>query len=585
MCGVAGVIGRSAEHVTGDFADMLRHRGPDGHNSTARAGDHGRWMLTHTRLAIVDLSASGAQPISNEDESLWLSFNGEIYNSNDLRSQLEGKGHVFRSRMDGEVILHLFEDEGIAGFAKLNGIFAFALANASSGEVVLCRDPVGVKPLFYCRDGGGAMHFSSEIEPLRRSVSCGELDPQALAQFLTFLWIPSPRTPYRDIRSLMPGEALIVSDRGATAARYGPPLFPSPDAFEEQDLAAFEDSFLTACRRQLMADVPLALMASGGVDSSLLWWGMKDDLKEVLTIEWEAGGHEKLEEDALTVRELEHLFGSRVTYVAGPDQVSDVPPPSGDLIADPAYALTTYIARAVREMGLKVLFSGQGGDELFGGYRRHAVAPLISMSSLNSLASTSLRAGLMPFRRNEFAVRLLRAVRERDFFRGYMRLCSYSTSRQRAAALGCMESEVDDETVWEEHRRVYEALPGGLSPLRRAMSIDLNVYMPGLGLTYADRAGMAHGVEVRVPWLDLELIRWSLSLPDHQLVRRLKTKLMPKSLAAKMLPAAVGSRAKRGFAMPAERLPKHPPDDGGLGFRQGSYFEYAKRMMESYCER
>jgi asparagine synthase (glutamine-hydrolysing) len=334
-----------------------------------------------------------------------------------------------------------------------------------------------------------------------------------------------------------------------------------------------------------MADVPLALMASGGIDSGLLWWALRDALDRAFCVRWEAGADaEGLADDEAAVRATHELFGTPVGWIDGDRSLADVELQSGDLIADPAVALTATIARAARADGIKVLFSGQGGDELFAGYRRHMLARLLRARAvtpapvLGLLQSASLPIGPI---RQEYAARMARALSAPDDLRGYLQLCTYSTSRERAEVLGCAEAEVADEVVWQRHIEVHDSLDRGLPPLRRFLEIDRRVYLPGLGLAYADRAGMAHGVEVRVPWLDIELVDWSLELPVSVLQSRRRGKVIPRALAAAVLTSALAHRPKRGFAAPFERLT--PTNASGeRGFRQGTYFARAADLARAH---
>lgn len=590
MCGIAGQLARGPAGARTSNADLelLAHRGPDGRGERRWSGAQASWRLLHTRLSIVDLSDAGAQPMENEDGSLVMVFNGEIYNSPDLRRYCEGRGHRFRSAMDGEVILHLWEMEGAASLNRLNGIFAVAVASAVTGEVVLARDPLGVKPLFYATDRAGSLWFASEPAALPAlGAPTGAHDVVALAQFLTFLWVPSPRSPRTGVRSLEPGHALRWTTDGVRETPYGSALVPVADPPSVAATALVDQArvhLVDAGRRQLLADVPVALMASGGVDSGLLWWATREGLDGAYTIQWTAGeDREGLDDDRRAVQDLEVRFGTKVDYLDG-ERADDGLPPSGDLFADPAYGLTRLIARRARERGHKVLLSGQGGDELFGGYRRHAIAPFIRPLRQGRVGAVMDRLlPRIPSRRlaTEYAARIARAGRERDDFRGYLQLCSYSTAAERAAALDCHEHEVADDVVWQRHQSAYDALPPGLSFLRRVMAVDLAVYLPGLGLSYADRAGMEFGVEVRVPWLDLELVRWSLQLPDDAITRWGRGKRIPRQLAAEVMTKEIAHRPKRGFAAPARRIEANGAH-GNRGYRQGAYFARARRILDDY---
>jgi asparagine synthase (glutamine-hydrolysing) len=587
MCGFAGHTGPRALSVLGeDVLDALRHRGPDAQRTERCAQEDVIADFAFARLAIVDLSDAGQQPMSSEDARLTMVFNGEIYNYPALRRECERAGHRFRSDMDGEVILHLWETQGPTALQHLNGIFAVALFDSATGELFLARDPLGVKPLVYT-EADGELWFASELRALlAMGAPAGGADLVALAQFLSFLWIPDPRTPYARVHTVEPGTMVRWTSDGSTASRYCKPLHPSesPPAIQpEHAVEELRSRLSAAVQRQLLSDVPIALMASGGVDSSLVWWAARERVERAYTIEWaDATGDEQLSEDAVTVRALSGLLGTPVTYVAGED-APDSLPCAGDLFADPAHDLARTISRQASKDGFKVLMSGQGGDELFAGYARHRVAPFLRQLRMGPGGRTADQVisrcgrGL----RAEYLARVARAAAERDPFASYMQLCTYSTAVDRARVLGCSEAEVSNEAVWQQHRAVFSALPTGASFLRKVMALDLAVYLPGLGLAYNDRASMEHGVEVRVPWLDLELVRWSLTLPDSVLIRRQRAKWLPKELAAHVVSPHVARRPKRGFAAPAQRVGRGQPP-GSRGFRQGRYFALATSVLEQH---
>lgn len=587
MCGFAGHAGgRVVAAMNEGVLEALRHRGPDAQCIERCTMSGLSAHLAFARLAIVDLSNAGQQPMSNEDDRFTMVFNGEIYNSPELRRECELAGHCFRSSMDGEVILHMWESEGPSALERLNGIFAVAVLDSVTGELFLARDPLGVKPLVYA-EAEGEVWFASEMRALQAmGAPTGSTDLVALAQFLSFLWIPDPRTPHAGIRSIEPGTFVRWTVNGSSVSRYCEPLHPSEAPCTIRPEHAVEElrsRFTEAVRRQLLGDVPLALMASGGVDSSLIWWAAGQNIERAYTIEW-AGttGDERLSEDAATVRALSALFGTPTTYVAG-EEASDRPSLAGDLFADPAHHLARAIAHRASADGYKVLFSGQGGDELLAGYGRHRIAPFLPRLRLGAVGKVAEQA--LCFRGKglgtEYLARAARAATEHDAFASYMQLCTYSTATDRARILGCSEAEVSNDIVWARHRAVFDALPTGVSFLRKAMALDLAVYLPGLGLAYNDRASMEHSVEVRVPWLDLELVRWSLTLPDSVLIRRRHSKWLSKELAARVISPHVGWRAKRGFAAPAHRVAAGRAA-GSNGFRQGRYFAHAASILEQH---
>lgn len=588
MCGIAGRAGPRGSWDARPALAALAHRGPDA--SGLDDLQHGDWSCTiaHTRLAINDLTDSGNQPLFNEDETLALVFNGEIYNSPELRRLCEAKGHTFRSRSDAEVILHLWEDEGSGALQRLNGIFAFALHDRRDGTLVLARDPLGVKPLFWSVDRD-SVWFASELQALKSAgAPLGSPDVVALAQFLTFLWIPDPRTPYSRAHTLRPGTILTWREGVTRLGTYSDLLADSasaPTLTTEVAEREFRGRFEEAVARQMLSDVPVGIMASGGIDSSLLWWAAKDQLAAAYTIDWstESGG-ERLHEDTEAVGVLAKELGTPVHYVPGLDVDLEALPRSGDLFADPAAELCRQIAERAHDDGHKVLLSGQGGDELLGGYRRHLLGPFAARAPVGALgrwtAALLAKSGSESVS-VEYAARLALSASKGDPLSSYMVLCSYSDAADRAAALDVSTSEVTDHVVWETHRAVFESTPSHWSLLRRFRALDLAVYLPGLGLAYADRSGMQHSVEVRVPWLDLELVRWALQLPDDALVHRGKGKHLSRTLSAEVLPGLIAERPKRGFGAPARLLP-HSASGSRRGFRQGRYLSSARAMVERW---
>ena len=587
MCGISGVAGRPA--VT--TPDLLSHRGPDGSDEVHLDLRGYPAMLHHARLAIVDLTPAGDQPMANEDRRFVMVFNGEIYNHLELRAYCEAKGHTFSSKMDGEVILHLWEMEGYQCLTRLNGIFAVAIADTLTGELFLARDPLGVKPLVYVVEQGGSITFGSEPTALSKlGADIGNPSVEALGAFLSFLWVPAPLTPFRNVRSIPIGHVLRWAGGETPTLTQYRRVAPQPEGVTRRSLdeavAELGDLIDIATQRQLLGDVPISVMASGGVDSSLVWDAAGPGVDQAFTIRWPVGSGEGSAEDAEAVVRIQESLHTPVHYIDGSEAKHTYLPLSGDVYADPAFELTRLISCHTRQCGRKVLLSGQGGDELFGGYRRHMVAPYLGHVYSGRLGS-SLPAVLRPASGKlgaEFATRFLRASSHRDPFLRYMELCTYSNASERAAVLGCGESEVSNEVVFASHRAAWESLPAGLSFLRKMMAVDLTVYLPGLGLSYVDRAGMEFGVEIRVPWLDLDLVDWSFTLADDLLVKRMQGKLVPKALARGVIPPDVVDRPKRGFGSPASTLSTGRQTEGERGHRQGKYFALASDVTARWLE-
>ncbi len=370
---------------------------------------------------------------------------------------------------------------------------------------------------------------------------------------------------------------------------YGDPLVPAPEPDSrsaEERVAQVSERFVEAARRQLLADVPIALMASGGVDSGLLWWATAASLERAYTISWDpTGDFEGFDDDRRAVEELERRFGTPVDYLPG-GRAGDVLPSTGDLFADPAYDLARLIAPTARQRGHKVLLSGQGADEAFGGYRRHTMASVSRRDlRIGRLGRTLERALLLlPAGRlsTEYLARLARACSERDPFGAYMQLCTYSTAGDRAQALDCTEAEVNNEVVWQRHREVFDRLPTACHSFERPSRSTSPSTSPASGSPFVDRAGMEFGVEIQVPWLDIHFLRWALTLPDDALVHRGRGRWLTRALAASELSPEIAHRPKRGFAAPASRVGDTTAAVGRQGFRQGAYFARATRILDEH---
>lgn len=566
--------------------DGQAHRGPDGRRWRSGSLGDRHYFLAHTRLSINDLSAAGLQPFTGCTDDLEVTYNGEIYNYPELRAWCEIRGHVFVSTMDGEVIAHLWEELGERCLRKLNGIFAVAVVSKSSGSLVIARDPLGVKPLFYSVTADGGIRFASEPRSVLGTAVAQDMDPVAIAQFLSFLWIPAPRTPYKHVRSLRPGE-LGRWGRGEFSLHNW--AWPPIDYAEwgtgtgslNQQAATLSTLLHSSVQRQLLSDVPVGIMLSGGFDSSMLLHFGRESLSRGYTIEWPRST-EGLADDAARVRNLQNTYGLETVFLEGSAVDWSIPPRSGDMFADPAYGLTKAISDAARVRGDKVLFSGQGGDELFGGYRRHVAARWALGRRLGRWAPVLGRAvasgGSV---KAEYIERLSRAAGKRSPFAGYMTLCTYSTATDRARALDSDTASVSDDVVWEEHADLWETLPPSLSTLRKCMALDLRLYLPGLGLSYIDRASMQHSVEVRVPWLDLDLVRWSLRLPDRALIRGLTEKALVRRLGGHLFGREWRRLPKRGFGIPTTSLERSERLTGERGHRQAHYLAHAESILKS----
>ena len=566
MCGIAGFSGEFTEHGLRLALGRLAHRGPDG--SGVYLNDCGIG-LAHRRLSIIDLSDSGAQPMASEDGVVVITFNGEIYNYRELRDELTQKGVVFRGHSDTEVLLHLFMREGPAMLPRLNGIFALGVWDGRDNSLLLVRDALGVKPLYYARTARG-LAFASEIKALLDiAPEARTLDPIALHRYLTYLWCPGEGTPLKEVRKILPGEYLRVRD-GAIVERktwYRLPQF-SAVAQPMQDRAAIDGvvgHLRNAVRRQLVADVPVGAFLSGGLDSSAIVAFAREQVPDIRCFTIEAAGSEEdgFADDLPYARRVARHLNVPIEVVT-----IDADSMAGDLeqmvwqldepLADPAPLNVLYISQLARRHGIKVLLSGAGGDDIFTGYRRHVAAeyeqlwrwlPQVVRDGLDkATARLDQRRALQRRIGKLFAgAGLAGDARLANFFRWTRQsdLAALYSPSFRAAAT----AESADEPMLD----VLSALPAATSALNKLLVLEQRFFLPDHNLTYTDKMSMAAGVEVRVPFLDLDLVAFAAAVPDHIKQRGREGKWVLKKAMEPFLPRDVIYRPKTGFGAPLRR--------------------------------
>ncbi len=538
MCGVVGIVGPRPS--TEDVRRMLltiAHRGPDGDGVHVTDGA----AVGHVRLAIVDPSSAGAQPMCTPDGRYCLAYNGELYNHAELRPALEARGVRFRGHSDTETLLWLLVEHGAAILPSLNGIFAFAFVDTETRRVLLARDHLGVKPLYYARGRHDRLLFASEIKAL---FATGEVERRAnvddLLELFMFHFIAGTRTAFADVTELAPGHAAVCEDGTLTLQRFWDPIAAARDRLET-------DGHLTGLleagiRRQLMADVPIGVMSSGGLDSGVVTAvaGTARGGMLGLCFRDPAYGYDELSE----ARALSAPFGVHVEEVTigskeVPDLLHKLAWHHDEPLPRPHHLAAYAVARRARQAGLKVLVSGEGGDELFGGYGRYT-----------AMAAEMERSGdLSPlvFGQNRVALPRIARFWSRDRFE--------NTYRQQCA----------DAT-------------NGLDLVNRQLLVDQQTFLQHF-LQRSDRMGMAAGVEVRVPLLDLPLVEYTNRLPGHYKVANGCTKVGMKAALDGWLPDAVIRRRKQAFEMPMAPLLQRGPvadlvDDVLLdGPRCGAFFD------------
>lgn len=593
MCGIAGFQGEFDVDLGVTMCSSLAHRGPDGSGVLAVLDGQGpTTLLAHRRLSIIDLSPLGAQPMRatcsacgsiKVDESIYVTYNGEIYNFPELRDRLRASGHSFVSQTDTEVLLHLYAAHGLAFLGELNGIFALALVDLRKvgrppeidrGDLLLARDPVGVKPL-YVHESTAGVAFASELKALMHVPTVShDIDSTALNQTLAYLWTPAPRTMLRTIQKLRPGESVIVRKGRCMSRRVYDNLAPAAAQLPAQDVdppAALRRKLEDAVRRQLMSDVPVGAFLSGGLDSTAVVALMKRaqprSQPQCFTIDFDEAGD-------IDGSPLDYPFAKRAAEALGVqlhtvsvgaqslERLDEVIYSLDEPTPDPA-ALNAYlIAEGARHRGIPVLLSGIGGDDLFGGYRRHRALryeatwswlpararSFVALESQRALggAGPLASAGRTTIGRRIAKVLALANESDRERLTRYF---EWTTSASRHALISpsfaCDATDVNDPLLAS-----VDEMPTATSKLSRMLHLEVRHFLADHNLNYADKTGMAFGVETRVPLLDLEVVRFASCLRDEWTARGTAGKKIFRESVADIVPDFVLRRRKSGFGLP-----------------------------------
>jgi asparagine synthase (glutamine-hydrolysing) len=550
MCGIAGIVnlevGPPDPGVVAGMLEDMRHRGPDGEGTYRDF----QATLGHVRLSIIDVQGS-RQPLANEDETVWVTFNGEIYNYRALREELQTRGHRLRTRGDTETLVHLYEDYGPAMVDRLTGMFAFAIWDKTKRQLFLARDRLGIKPLYYSQAGDDFV-FASEIKAfLRHPRITARPSTEGLWNYLTYRSVPAPATLLEGIIKVRPGQCLTYSARGLRAWQYWDiPLSPRETirrsaGRREEIQREVESRLTTSVQRRLISDVPVGAFLSGGVDSSLIVAlmsrltdapvrtysvGFRDfptselPYASLVAQQYRTEHHELVLEEDCFADHLERLTWIRDSPLSEP---ADVP---------------LYLLSKMAQRDVKVLLSGEGSDELFGGYPKYAydrLAPVVSLlpESLNGGLAARLPGRL---RRVEVA---LRSLGERDQARRWAQWFAPFTIREKAALMPAHEA-------WPNPTEEYVQRANGAHPLDAMLYTDCKLWLPDNLLERGDRMTMGASVEGRVPFLDHELVEYAFSLPANMKVRGFARKYVIKQIARRYLPAQLVDRPKVGFRLP-----------------------------------
>jgi asparagine synthase (glutamine-hydrolysing) len=611
MCGISGVVSveisrRERMGAVERMCAAMIHRGPD--DSGLR--DFGVACIGMRRLSIIDCSVQGRQPMPDENHSKWVVLNGEIYNFQALRSELEARNHTFRSRADTEVIPHLYEELGVACCERLRGMFGLAVWDVDRQELLLARDRLGIKPLYYAEVPGG-WAFASEVGALLESgLIEAELDPVALDLYLTFGYTQPPRTLVKGISALPPGHRAVIGGGRIVVERWWD--FPQPGSLslKEQDIiphlrALLEDTV----RLHQISDVPIGAFLSGGVDSTAvvgLMSRLLDEPVRTFSVGFDAAPQGL--DERTPAREAARAFGTAHTeVVVGGRDVREQLPRIVEHLDQPSFdGVNTYlVSRAAKRGGLTVALSGLGGDEVFGGYRTFGIVPRWERASrLWARLPSSLRRAIMApvargaaltGKRSVQTIRRMQWVDSPEALFGLARFTLWPEEQAPLYSPGFSEHL----RAKNDHNGAAEVLRSlvrpGDRPWRMVSLLEMQAYMGWRLLRDTDAMSMAHSLEVRVPLVDHELVEFVCGLPAGWERRRGYPKRLLTSALADVLPATTVSRKKQGFALPmatwmenelrevvADALAPHSVRSRGLfspdeisrlyqGFRDGIY--------------
>ncbi|MFH1060051.1 MAG: asparagine synthase (glutamine-hydrolyzing) [Pseudomonadota bacterium] len=566
VCGICGAINMDGAPVDPNrvrrIADGLKHRGPD---------DAGLWChanvgLGHRRLSIIDLSPAGHQPMSNEDSTVWITYNGEIYNFQQLKSELQSCGHVFRSRSDTEVIIHGYEQWGEKCWEKLDGIFSFGLYDVRRGALFLVRDPLGVKPLFY-HHAGHEISFSSEPLALfgpghpSPPVEAADLDA-----FFTFNYLPAPRTGLLNVRQLPAGSWLCMDQDGVRQGRYWRLDYgPEPTHYATNQVDLLCDLLKRAVRNQMVSDAPLGLFLSGGLDSFAVAQAAKaaGSLPLAVTLGFSEARFDETEAAQQYVRSLGGT-GENVRFTWTEQEIIDTLAAMSELLADascfPFYQLCRFASRS-----LKVCLSGDGGDELWAGYdtyRAARVTPWVRMIPSPARRAILRAACRLPSDDRRYGWRM---VVERLVLAAEEGHCRDHACFRRIMS-NPLKTRLYDPGLWqavrgqdpvEEYVAYMAEVPQHRSYLTACQHADLMFHLPSI-LAKVDRMSMAHGLEIRVPLLSKSVVEFSANLPDEAKLFKRQGKRILRDVLRPFAPPEAMHRPKAGFLPPVDKWFREP---------------------------
>ena len=588
MCGIAGAVdwtGAPDLAAVRRMVARLRHRGPDAEGVVCR----GAAALAHARLSIIDISAAANQPMVDSDAVCWLVFNGEIYNHHDLRAELTAKGAVFRTRSDTEVILEGYKYWGLDCFARFNGMFALALWDERDKTLVMARDRLGKKPLYYAETAGG-LAFSSELPSLRRHPEVPrEIDPVGIRQVLNLGYLLGSDCIVRGVRKLAPGTLLVARQgRSPECRSYWSlaPVFAEKSRWRSTAEAtdALDALMRDAVRLRLESDVPLGAFLSGGIDSSLIVAMMKHGPSAERIDTFTAGFADPSYDERLQARRIaEHLGVSLHEQEVADEAMADLPrlmALAGEPFADTSL-LPTYHLCGLARRRVTVSLSGDGGDELFAGYETYVAdrlhhliravpGPLIELVEWGLGALLPVSMAKVSF---DYKLRQFLAGARHDFRRAHYSWRTLFSDKELMRLIRPEQPEARDSDPYGRVHGFYEEV-GDCHYLDQAAYVDIKTWLPDDILVKLDRASMAHGLEARAPFLDYRLVEFAAALPVNLKLRLFKKKFLLRRLHGRYFPADLRARRKLGFNAPVAHWFAR---DGGQSLRA---FTHAPDLLD-----
>ncbi|MDH3726066.1 MAG: asparagine synthase (glutamine-hydrolyzing) [Myxococcales bacterium] len=560
MCGIAGLLAVDQQAAPDSDAvrrmcDAMVHRGPDDHGLRT----DGPCVLGHRRLSIIDLRPEGVQPMTNEDDTISVVVNGEIYNFVELRKELEQHGHRFKSRSDSEVVLHLYEEHGVDFLGHLRGMFALALWDGPRRRLVLARDRFGKKPLYY-HIGPEGLVFASELGGLVASRHFEKRpDLDAIDAFMCLQYVPAPMTAFEGVKKLPAGHWLVCENGVIHETEpYFALRFDEPHTGTVKELTQeLRDLLEESVRVRLMSDVPLGAFLSGGLDSSLIVALMarrSSQPVKTFSVGFTSKDHSELPYAKMVADRYET---DHHEMVVEPDMASVVPElvrHYGEPFADSSALPTWYLCQYTRT-GVTVALSGDGGDEAFGGYRRYMHSrtarairrlpwplPRLVASMLSHLPTPQAQEV------RDYGERIMQPEYER-----FLGLCSPIPHKDRMVIYSAqMRERFARDQVAAEFERLFKT-SSARDPVNRVLDVDIRTYLSDNILTKVDIASMAHSLEVRCPLVDQEVMRFAASLPGSMKIRGLTTKFLLRRVAEELVPSPIFKRSKQGFGLPINR--------------------------------